>query len=118
MPFPDGLVDRAAAVANALRKSTERQHRQQETDSRIKLERRRKMILDLKERLLQIRAAAVERFAGSGGGGVDVDVDANDKEELRARLKELRGEFVVGMSALMDGESAMSSSSVVASDMS
>ena len=57
MPFPESLLSRAAVVSEALRKQSERGEAERGLSSTVLLERRRKLILNLKEQLLQLRAA-------------------------------------------------------------
>ena len=108
MPFPKTLLDRAAIVSDELRKQSERKE-ERGSSSTIMLERRRKLILNLKERLLQLRSAAstaATNEAGSSTNGNDrsssEDTCSISNAMLTARLKELRRNFVLDMTALMD----------------
>ncbi|KAF2993307.1 MutS protein msh4 [Curvularia kusanoi] len=79
VPFPPGLVDRAEAVAQKLERHMLRKKRTSET---VLKEKRRKLILNLKEHLVQAHNGVLEG------------------EVLSAWLKELQKEFVNRMSAL------------------
>ena len=121
MPFPEPLLSRAAVVSEALRKQSERRE-DLGLSPTMMLERRRKLILNLKEQLLQLRAAAAAAAANpafsvaantKSSDGVDDDSRSFSDEDtasgssitdamLTTRLKELRKTFVLDMTALMD----------------
>lgn len=87
VPLPPGLVDHAAAVAQKL----ERHMLRKKKTSEIMLkEKRRKLILNLKEHLVQAQAGVLEG------------------EVLTAWLKELQKEFVNRMTALEAGANSVS----------
>ena len=65
MPFPESLLSRAAVVSEALRKQSERGDQERGLSSTMLLERRRKLILNLKEQLLQLRATAAAAAASA-----------------------------------------------------
>ncbi|KAF1358108.1 hypothetical protein EJ07DRAFT_167102 [Lizonia empirigonia] len=79
VPFPPGVVDRATAVAQKLER---RMLRKKKTSEIVLKEKRRKLILNLKEHLLQAQSGVLEG------------------EVLSAWLKELQKEFVNRMTAL------------------
>lgn len=79
VPFPPGLVDHAATVAQKLERHMLRKKKTSET---VLKEKRRKLILNLKEHLVQAHTGVLEG------------------EVLSAWLKELQKEFVKRMSAL------------------
>ncbi|KAF2280678.1 uncharacterized protein EI97DRAFT_367992 [Westerdykella ornata] len=79
VPFPPGLIERATDVARTLE-----QHMQQrkKTSTAVIKERRRKLILNLKEHLVQAHSGVM------------------DGEVLAAWLRELQKEFVTRMTAI------------------
>jgi DNA mismatch repair protein MSH4 len=79
VPFPPGLVDRATEVAQKLER---RSQRRKKTSVAVIRERRRKLILNLKEHLVQAHNSVME-------GDV-----------LAAWLRELQREFVKRMTAI------------------
>ncbi|KAJ4411101.1 MutS protein msh4 [Didymella pomorum] len=79
VPLPPGLVDHAAAVAQKLKRHM---LRKKKTSEIVLKERRRKLILKLKEHLMQARNGILEG------------------EVLTAWLKELQKEFVTRMTTL------------------
>ncbi|OSS53507.1 hypothetical protein B5807_01544 [Epicoccum nigrum] len=79
VPFPPGLVDHAAAVAQKLERHM---LRKKKTSATVLKEKRRKLILNLKEHLVQVHTGVLKG------------------EVLSAWLKELQNEFVKRMSAL------------------
>lgn len=79
VPLPPGLVDHAAAVARKLKRHM---LRKKKTSEIVLKERRRKLILKLKEHLMQARNGILEG------------------EVLTAWLKELQKEFVTRMTTL------------------
>ena len=99
LPFPPDVIEHATEVANKL----EQQNKQRQKASlSIIHARRRKLILNLKEQLIQAQQGAM------------------DGEVLRSWLKELQCEFVVRMTAIdrearEAGQDAMSVTSEVAS---
>lgn len=84
VPFPPGLVERATWVAEKLERQV--QKRKKASAAVIK-ERRRKLILNLKEHLLQAQSGTMKG------------------EVLSAWLRELQKEFVMRMTAI-DAEAA------------
>ena len=108
MPFPKTLLDRAAIVSDELRKQSENSE-ERGLSSTVMLERRRKLILNLKERLTQLRAAAATTVTSETRPGTNSDgsSDVGNRSSisnamLTARLKDLRKNFVLEMTALMD----------------
>lgn len=79
VPLPSGLLEHAAIVAQKLKNQVLNRKR---TSAAVIHERRRKLILNLKEHLVQAQSGAMEG------------------EVLAVWLKELRKEFVVRMSAI------------------
>jgi len=84
VPFPPGLVDRAAEVSQKLERNIQQRKK---TSAAVTRERRRKLILNLKEHLVQAHNSVME-------GDV-----------LAAWLRELQKEFVTRMTAI-DEEAA------------
>ncbi|KAH7131986.1 DNA mismatch repair protein MutS [Dendryphion nanum] len=84
LPFPDGLVERAEFVAHELERNAQKRIN---TSTAIIKERRRKLILSLKEHLVQAHNGAMEG------------------EVLTAWLEELQKEFITRMTAI-DAEAA------------
>lgn len=108
MPFPETLLDRAAIVSDDLREKSERRE-ERGLSATVRLERRRNLILNLKERLLQLRAAVVTattsetRPSTSSNDRSDVGHNGSiNNAMLTARLKVSRKNFVLDMTALMD----------------
>ncbi|KAI9705759.1 MAG: MutS protein msh4 [Bogoriella megaspora] len=79
MPFPPGVIESAERVSKHLR---EQQQRQKKTSLAVLRERRRKLILNLKEHLLQAQSGVMEG------------------EVLASWLKELQREFVLRMTQI------------------
>ncbi|KAF2649594.1 hypothetical protein K491DRAFT_668687 [Lophiostoma macrostomum CBS 122681] len=79
VPLPDGLVDRAEHIAQKLDRQ---KHRRKRTSTTVIQERKRKLILNLKEHLVQAQKGVMEG------------------EVLSAWLKELQREFVSRMTAI------------------
>ena len=87
VPFPPGLVDHAATVAQKLERHM---LRNKKTSATVLKEKRRKLILNLKEHLVQAHTGVLQG------------------EVLSAWLKELQNEFVKRMSALEAEAASMS----------
>jgi len=88
VPLPPALIEVATQVAEKLEKSVQKRKR---ASAAVVSERRRKLILNLKEHLVQARNGVMEG------------------EVLAAWLKELQREFVVRMTAI-EGEAAATQS--------
>ncbi|PGH10635.1 hypothetical protein AJ79_05349 [Helicocarpus griseus UAMH5409] len=79
LPFPQSLLDKAKEVSDALSLKIENQRKRSKT---LAVAKRRKLILDLKEQLLQAREGVLEN------------------EAFRLWLKKLQNEFTLRMVAL------------------
>ena len=95
LPFPDGLLERAEFVAHKLERNAQRRKKISPT---IIKERRRKLVLSLKEHLVQAHNGVM------------------DGEVLTNWLAELRKEFIKRMSAI-DDEIAQAEREVSDQDM-